>query len=136
MQKEKKISLHLQKNVKSISCSLTNKTAVPQLCKNQRREKLGYYASYVLQSASHLHNKSQSKPNGSQIFTYISNQINNIHNSVSITEVKCFCQISENDHRIVECLKLEGTSGGYMVQPPVQAGPPGAGCPRLCLDSF
>lgn len=45
MQKEKKISLHLQKHVKSISCSLTNKTAVPQLCKNQRREKLGYYAS-------------------------------------------------------------------------------------------
>lgn len=35
-----------------------------------------------------------------------------------------------------EGFRLEGTSGGHLVQPPAQAGTPGAGCPGPCTGGF
>lgn len=38
--------------------------------------------------------------------------------------------------RITGWLRLTGTSGGYLVHPPAQAGPPEASCPGPCVDGF
>lgn len=41
---------------------------------------------------------------------------------------------SETNYGITEWLRLEETSGGRQVQPPVQAGLPTASCPVLCPE--
>lgn len=38
--------------------------------------------------------------------------------------------------RITEWLRLEGTSGVFLFNPPAQAGPPTATCQGPCPDSF
>lgn len=40
------------------------------------------------------------------------------------------------DYRITDWLRLAGTSGGHLVQPPAQAGIAGAGCPKVHPGGF
>ena len=37
---------------------------------------------------------------------------------------------------ITEWLSLEGASGGHLLEPPAQAGPPRVSCPVPCLDNL
>jgi len=50
-----------------------------------------------------------------------------------------FSQLLESlwyNYKTVEWLRLEGTSGGHLVQLPAQAVSPAAGCPIPCSDGF
>lgn len=39
-------------------------------------------------------------------------------------------EVGKMYYRITGWLRLEGTSGGHLIQPPAHAGPPSAGCPE------